>query len=238
MNFKCASCSETGPVRDHNEDAILVNCCEDAGLFLVADGMGGRADGEIVSGKLREDYGRWRRERFLPSKETLSFNAALEQLKDTLLRLNREVVQRYGEKTAGSTLALLFLYQKSFAYLWARDSRIYRFRGLSMEQITRDDVFRVAEGGKEKLNGKLTGAVGLRASLEFNLRTDTIRNDDGFFLCSDGVYRFVQPPFLRKKLRFGGGLSEPKRIVASIQKEVLKNGARDNYSMIFVKVRL
>ena len=238
MNFKCASCSETGPVRDHNEDAILANVCEDAGLFLVADGMGGRMDGEVVSGKLREDYNRWWRDGFLPSKGTLSFNGALEQLKDTLLRLNREVVQRYGEKAAGSTLALLFLYQKNFAYLWAGDSRIYRFRGLSMEQITRDDVFHATEAGKEKLNGKLTGAVGLRTSLEFNLRTDTIRNDDGFFLCSDGVYRFAQPPFLRKKLLFGGGLSAPQRIVEAIQKEVLKNGARDNYSMIFVKVRL
>lgn len=236
MNFKCASLSETGPVRDHNEDAILVNVCEDAGLFLVADGMGGRADGEIVSGKLREDYGKWWRERFLPSKGTLSFQGALEQLRETLLRVNREVVQQYGEKTAGSTLALLFAYQRNFAYLWAGDSRIYRFRGLSMEQITRDDVFHTAGTGKEKLNGKLTGAVGLRASLEFNMRTDAIRNDDGFFLCSDGVYRFASPSFLRKKLRFGG-LSSPERIVASIQKEVLKNGARDNYSMVFVKVR-
>ena len=238
MNFKCASCSKTGPVRDHNEDAILVKCCAEAGLFLVADGMGGRMDGEVVSGKLRDVYDRWWNKNFPPSGKPLTFQDALEQLKDILLRLNREIVQRYGEKQAGSTLALLFLYQGNFACIWAGDSRIYRFRGLSMDQITRDDVFHSAESGKERLNGKLTGAVGLRTSLELNMRTDAIRNDDGFFLCSDGVYRFAQPPFLRKKLRFGGGLSSPEGIVASIEKETLRNGARDNYSMILVKARL
>lgn len=238
MNFKVAGCSETGPVRDHNEDAILMETSPDAGLFLVADGMGGRTDGEFVSRKLREDYGLWWTQ-FQLSSAKPDFQGALDQLKNTLLRLNREVVQRYGEKKAGSTLVLLFLYQGNCACLWAGDSRIYRFRTLSMEQITKDDVFRTTEAGKESMNGKLTGAVGLRTTLEFNMRTDAIRSEDGFFLCSDGVYRFAKPPFLKKKLSgMTSGLSSPAQIVESIRREVLKNGARDNYSMIYVKVRL
>ena len=235
MKFQYASRSETGPVRNHNEDAILANTCEQAGLFLVADGMGGRVDGEVVSGKIRDEYDHWWHKTFLPSCGKMSFRDALEQLKSVLQRLNLEVIQRYGERTAGSTIVLLFLYKGNFAYLWVGDSRIYRFRGLGIEQITKDDVFHTTEAGKERLNGKLTGAVGLRTALELNLRTDTIRNNDGFFLCSDGVYRFVQPVFLKRKLLWNGSLSAPEQVVASIEKEVLKNGARDNYSMIFLK---
>ena len=236
MKFKYASLSETGPVRDHNEDAVLVNVCDEAGLFLVADGMGGRADGEVVSGKIRDDYNRWWKRTFLPACGRMSFQDALTQLQNVLQQLNREIVQRYGEKTAGSTLVLLFIYKGSFAYLWVGDSRIYRFHGLSMRQITQDNVFHTTEAGKERLNGKLTGAVGLRLSLELYLRTDALRNDDGFFLCSDGVYRFVQPSFLKRKLLWSG-MSSPGQVVASIQREALKNKTRDNYSMIFVKAR-
>ncbi|MBQ6205745.1 MAG: hypothetical protein IJK52_01540, partial [Oscillospiraceae bacterium] len=106
MNFKYAGCSEIGSVRDHNEDALLMRSSESAGLFLVADGIGGRTDGEIVSAKLRDDYDRWWNCEFLPVWDSLSFHDALEQIKNKLLRINREVVERYGEKRAGSTLAL------------------------------------------------------------------------------------------------------------------------------------
>ena len=238
MKFKYAGCSEVGLVRGQNEDALLMRVCEDAGLFIVADGIGGRADGEVVSAKIRDDYSRWWTRDFLPMRGKLDFHAAVEQVKSVLLTLNREVVERYGEHKAGSTMVLLFLYGANCAYVWAGDSRIYRARGLSLEQITKDDVYRAKEASKAALNGKLTGAVGLRASLEFNLRTDTIKNGDGFLLCSDGVYRFANEGFLRRKLLWGAGLSNPERTMAAIQKEVLKNGAKDNYTMALLKVRL
>lgn len=238
MKFKYTGCSEVGLVRVQNEDALLMRVCEDAGLFIVADGIGGRADGEVVSAKIRDDYSRWWEQEFLPTHGGLDFHEAVERVKSVLLTINREVVERYGEHKAGSTLALLFLYGTNCAYVWSGDSRIYRSRGLSLEQITKDDVYRAKEASKAALNGKLTGAVGLRASLEFNLRTDAIKNADGFLLCSDGVYRFANQGFLRRKLLWGAGLSNPERTMEAIQKEVLKNGAKDNYSMALLKVRL
>ncbi|MBQ9493789.1 MAG: serine/threonine-protein phosphatase [Oscillibacter sp.] len=236
MSLKYAGCSEVGLVRGNNEDAFLMRVDQDAGLFLVADGIGGRADGEVVSAKIRDDYDRWWTQEFLPMRGKLDFHAAVKQMQNVLFTLNREVVERYGEHKAGSTLAMLFLYGGNCAYVWTGDSRIYRFRGLSLDQISRDDVYRAKDSSKASLNGKLTSAVGLRTSLEFNTRTDNIRNGDGFFLCSDGVYRFAKPDFLRRKLLFN--LSSPEHTVEAIRKEVLKNGAKDNYSMVLVKARL
>ena len=104
MKFQYASRSEAGPVRNHNEDAILANTCEEAGLFLVADGMGGRVDGEVVSGKIRDEYDHWWHKTFLPSCGKMSFRDALEQLKRVLQGVNRDIVGRYDEKKAGSTI--------------------------------------------------------------------------------------------------------------------------------------
>ena len=235
MKFKYAGCSETGSVRDHNEDALLMRTCENAGLFLVADGIGGRADGEIVSAKLRDDYDRWWKRDFLPVRDSLSFHDALEQIKNTLLRINREVVERYGEKRAGSTLVLLFVLGGNCACLWTGDSRIYRFRGLTLGQMSRDDAYRAKGAADAKLNGKLISAVGLRTSLEYNTRTDTLKNDDGFFLCSDGVYRFAK---LKRRLLMDTAFSAPESVVAGIRKEVLRNGAGDNFTMALVKIKL
>ena len=232
-----AYCSETGLARGHNEDAVLALSRENAGLFLVADGVGGRANGEVVSQYIRDGYEQWWRTKFLPSYESTDFQKALDDIQKILLKMNRELVQRFGEMNAGSTLALLFLRGEKFACIWAGDSRIYRFRGFSAKQITRDDVYRAAGEADRKQDGKLISAVGIRTTLEFNAYTDTVRNHDRFFLCSDGVYRYISPAKLRRRVFWDGSFAAPAQVTDQIGREVLRNGAGDNYTMIFLKVR-
>lgn len=231
MRIKFAGCSETGAVRNQNEDAILMRSSGNCGLFLVADGIGGRAHGEIASGLLREGYGRWWKERFLTARPP--FPEALQEVKSVLFEINHDIVSRYGEMQIGSTLVLLLLMGENCACLSLGDSRIYRGRGLSVRQVTADDIGRnlqedLATGEREKL----VSAVGIRARPEFSIRTDATRPGDRFLLCSDGVYRYVAPKRLERKILLS---TKPESAVANLAAEVESGGAGDNYSMIFVR---
>ena len=242
MKLTYDGCSKKGTVREINEDAILMRASGEAALFLVADGIGGRENGEVVSSLLADGYSQWWEKDFSGISGSGVFQRSLEAIKEKLLQINQEVVQRFGEWSAGSTLAMLFQYGQNCAYLSAGDSRIYRMRGLSMQQVTRDDVFEnlpdewaVKYSGSTA--GKLVGAVGINNELDYTVRTDIIRPGDRFFLCSDGVYGYVPERRLRNHLAVGSFLRSPKSVVESLCKEVDRNGSGDNYSLICIKTR-
>lgn len=230
MRLTFFGCSETGLVRGANEDAVLMRSSDAGGLFLVADGIGGRAHGEAASALLRDRYAQWWQEQFLPEWSGMDLTTALNSLKSTLFQVNRQVVDRFGELTAGSTLALLFLFRGTCVYLSVGDSRIYHARGLSFQQVTSDDTCKDRDGAE-----KLVSAVGIHATPEFRVRTGALRGGSRFLLCSDGVYRFVDPIALRRTMLLPGG--SPRRAVESLSAEVERNGAKDNYSMICVQVK-
>lgn len=234
MNLTFSGCSQTGLVRPANEDAILMRVSDRGGLFLVADGVGGRAHGEIVSGMLHDAYDQWWRTQFLPAGARAAFCDAVSELKDVLLRVNRTVVERFGESAAGSTLVLLFLLGHNCLCLSAGDSRVYLARGMSFRQITSDDVCGELPGRPASTRGRLAGAVGIRAVPEFALRTDELRRGDRFFLCSDGVYRYANMRELGRRILFGR--PKPEALAAGLSREIEGNGAGDNYSFVYLRV--
>lgn len=238
MRLTYGGCSSAGLVRAVNEDSYLARVSERGGLFLVADGIGGKAHGEVVSGMLKDSYDRWWQNCFLPAERTMEFQTAMEGIKSVLREQNQEVFQRFGPMNAGSTLALLFLFQDRCLYLSVGDSRIYRRKGFSLRQVTVDDVYGNlpdrGENSDARLRGKLVGAVGIRPTAEFTLRTDTLRTGTRFFMCSDGVYRYIAPENLSRHMIFDG--SDSERLLRRISEKVEENGAGDNYTMIYVRV--
>ena len=240
MKSVCGGISETGLVRRNNEDAILLRTCRDAALFLVADGIGGREHGEVVSAMLRDGFAEWWDAWFLPRENHASFPKVIDALREKLTEINADAVHRFGEMNAGSTLVLLFLYGGNCVRFSSGDSRIYLARGLRLSQLTRDDIYenltvKPAGYGKES-NGKLVAAIGIQERPAFTVATDAIHSGDRFFLCSDGVYRFLAHRKLQFSLCVRGKFAVPETMIYSLAKEVKKNGAKDNYSMIFVRV--
>lgn len=240
MNTVYGGISETGLVRRNNEDAILLRTGKDAALFLVADGVGGREHGEVVSAMLRDGFADWWDAWFLPRENHASFPEVIDALREKLTEINTGAVNRFGEMNAGSTLVLLFLYGGNCVRFSSGDSRIYRARGLRLCQLTRDDVYenlavKPAGYGKEA-NGKLVAAIGIHERPTFTVATDAVHSGDRFFLCSDGVYRFLAHRKLQFALCVQGKFAVPKTIINLLAKEVENNGAKDNYSMIFVRV--
>ena len=238
MNIGYEGRSGQGAVRKRNEDAYLMRVCKKAALFLVADGMGGKKHGQEASRRIESGYSHWWEDRFLPLQEETTFSQALDSLEAELLRVNAEIVAEFGRQSAGSTLVLLFLYHGKFAYLSAGDSRIYRSGLFSFRQITRDDTVENLQNRPAGENGeKLVGAVGLREHLDYTEGTGDLRKFDSFLLCSDGIYRYVEPKVLRRLVLLGGKVMKPERLIRKIEAAVQKNGAGDNYSMIYVKLR-
>lgn len=239
MNLIFSGCSNRGLVRTSNEDAILMHSAEHGALFLVADGIGGREHGEIVSGMLRDSYYKWWQQRFLPNEAKIKFQTAMAELKDLLIQVNQAVISRFGEWNAGSTLSLLFLSGANSLCLSTGDSRIYHVRGISFRQLTVDDIYENLDKKDKKYgksaNGKLLSAVGLTSPLNFSIRTGMVKNGDRFFLCSDGVYRFISPKKLQRSLVMN--FSTADKLVERLSAEVEHNGAEDNYSMIYIRVR-
>lgn len=239
MKIAVGACSRTGLVRSVNEDAMLIRTADCGALFLVADGIGGREHGEVVSGMLRDGYAQWWEQRFLPASARRTFPSAIGEIKNVLFRMNREVVERYGEAAAGSTLALLFLFRGNCLYLSAGDSRIYLARRFSFRQVTVDDVVgNKNERGPSSIDsahGKLLGALGISAVPAFNIRTDELLKHDRFFLCSDGVYRYLSPEMLSRRMLHRR--QNPDRLITDFSQEIERNGARDNYTMIYIQVK-
>lgn len=239
MTLTYAGCSQRGQVRPCNEDAYLMRVSPRAALFLVADGIGGRAHGALVSGMLRDGYDRWFRD-WVRRGSPLGLPAAIAGVKEVLLGQNEAVIRRFGPQTAGSTLALLLLLPEGYLYLSSGDSRIYRGRALSVAQLTVDDTYEnwVGPAGPRDPSARerLVRAVGIHPEPQFTMATGVLRRGDWFFLCSDGVYRSISPRALNARLRLGS--SHPQRLISGLSRAVERSGARDNYSMILARVRV
>lgn len=230
-------CSHIGAVREENEDAILMCTADNAALFLIADGVGGKMYGGEVSRMLREGYRRWWDECLLPAldQNSFRFSDALASAKEVLANINHAAVEQFGMWTAGSTVALFLRLGEYCAVLSCGDSRVYRVRGMRICQITVDDVIECPAVPNCAVQEKLTRAIGVSDRLEYHLKTDVLRSGDRFFLCSDGVHHYISNIHLQKLL-LNGRFLMPERIVARICRAVEQNGAGDNYSMILVKL--
>lgn len=230
--FRASELSDAGKVRKGNEDAAFKR--EDRGMFVVADGMGGGAEGEKAS--------RWVCEEFAEAGTIEDMNAALE-------RANRKVYEYAKEnhfKMMGSTVVAMKLGEREGVILWAGDSRAYRKRGGETVQLTRDhtlgnELKKVATGQmakdlatrKHPLAHMLTKAIGTAEELKFEKVRFTLEPGDRFLMCTDGVHDLLSDGEIAELLSKGKTREEA---MAAIKAKVEERGAHDNFTMIVVDV--
>lgn len=216
--FAYGAVSDVGDVRSENQDSVLCMTGEiqgkDAALFLVADGMGGLSYGEVVSRYIREQFLRWWLED-LPSM-VLAGRTESEDIKELLEQeiwdINQAVLRFKKENhcRAGSTLSLLLLYGSEYYVENLGDSRIYRLRGGTFEQITEDQSL-VAQLVREKRMSKeeavrsrkknvLTMCVGMFRVPQIFSAQGVLEGGERFLLCSDGLYNAVGEQEIRDTL--------------------------------------
>jgi serine/threonine protein phosphatase PrpC len=249
--LQTASLTDPGRVRDHNEDCIESR--PDIGLFVLADGMGGYNAGEVASGMatslisdgLQETWS----PRGLAGRGREDTKALSEQLiKDQVARANSAIftTSQNNPECAGmgTTLVVTLFFDNFMTVAHIGDSRLYRLRGESMEQVTRDHSLLqeqldsgliTPEEAKLSQNKNLvTRALGIDPSVEPEVHVYETQPDDTYLLCSDGLSDMVEDEEIR--LTLITLKSNPNLTVQQLVQAANDNGGRDNISAMLIRV--
>ena len=236
-SFKWLSASVTnvGNVRKINEDACLD--LPSRGLWVVADGMGGHAAGDIASQMIVETL------RQVPAVDKLS--SFVDVVEDSLLDANRKLfemsISGAEQRVIGSTVAALLAFENHCICVWAGDSRIYRLRDGIFEQVTRDhsEVEEMIEQGLITPEAAavhpsaniITRAVGGADNLHVDLELYELQSRDRFLVCSDGLYKDLSDDEMQERLASGNC----KQICQNLVSTALERECADNVTVVVVE---
>jgi len=160
---------------------------EEAGVFVVADGVGGHTDGGLASRAAVETLG-------FVVEPNVSLEARVVASEEALHSVNeglrRESERRPQPAMIASTIAELLLDEGYAVCLWAGDSRIYVYRAGHLYQLTQDHNA-AAEHGRPESGGALTRALGAAEDLELDRLVTSAEPGDTFLICSDGITKFL-----------------------------------------------
>jgi len=250
MRVKAAGASEVGNVRSHNEDFYGVD--PKGHIFVVADGMGGHAAGEVASRLACEGVVR----ALLPHREQLVGMAdnARPDSRQTLMSAIRgaiiaaekaifdEVVENPERKGMATTCDLLFLAAGTAFIAHVGDSRVYLLRGDTGRQLTVDHTvanFLTAQGkGNDEIEAhphrdKLVRALGMSGGAEVDTLQLDMRVGDRIVMCSDGLYRYLKSPMHLAQIY---GRKSPQDAADALTEYALEQGGQDNVTAICIEV--
>lgn len=235
FSFQWSSAARThvGKVRELNEDSCAA--VPERGLWVVADGMGGHARGDMASRMVIDAL------LTLPSPTSLAdyIEGVTTRLQEVNQTLRREALLQ-GEQLIGSTVVVLVTFERHCAYLWAGDSRAYLLRGSHLRQLSRDHnqiqelialgVLHPADARALRTN-VITRAVGAADILELDVETLEVQDGDLFLLCSDGLSNEVSEHEIAAELLRGNC----EQIATTLLNLALTRGAPDNVTLIVVR---
>jgi protein phosphatase len=247
MRWTSYARTDIGRKRKQNEDAYLID--DELGLYVVADGMGGHAAGEIASSEAVDSiHGMIKRGRPVidryaeePSEETA---ARLRRLVESAVQAATYMVYGLSELDPtqagmGTTISLLLLVAKHAWIAQVGDSRIYLLRESGAKQITEDHTliaWQVRQGLITEEQARtsphrnvITRAVGNRDYVEVDTFIMPVESGDRFLLCSDGLHTYIDAPELPTLAR--AELPDSTRRLIDLANA---RGGRDNITVILV----
>ena len=231
MNIGVAT--HPGRKRRHNEDAYVV----EPPMFAVADGMGGAKAGEVASGLAAEAL-----------KETGGDGSGEERVTQLIQEANRRVFRRASEDREasgmGTTMTVALVEDGFVVFGHVGDSRAYRIRGGSIEQLT-DDHSLVAElvrSGRltpeeaeaHPQRSVITRAVGTEPDVDVDTFTVEPEEGDLFLICSDGLTDMVDDATIIDAIeRHRSDLDEAAKALVGAANRL---GGEDNITVLFFEV--
>lgn len=240
--------TDAGLYRSRNQDSVLSCIGNPVSVFCVADGMGGHMKGELAAQIITEGIQEWFSS-FYEEKYACDFFKIVDDLEECLLSINNRIFTLYNrEQICGSTVVVFLVYKIQYAVFSVGDSRIYRKRGFSFEQLTRDDTWQNTDVVKAMVPeeqqknhpnyGKLVRAVGVSKNLVISRTTEKLKQGDTFLLCSDGIYRYCTEKELRRCCAkiVGNKQNTMAKRLDRIRRRVEENGALDNLTAVLVRI--
>jgi serine/threonine protein phosphatase PrpC len=254
--MKCHAFGKTdvGRTRSQNEDYFLLD--QELGLFLVCDGMGGHAAGEVASeltattiaAELRKEMATVRRYALSPESDLRSRVRAL--LHQTVQKASRVVWESSGapseseesDKGMGTTLSMMLVCGRYAFVVHVGDSRVYLIRNGQMHQLTEDHSL-VSEMLRQGILTKssaesypfanfVTRAVGIQPEVEPDILHIELMDGDTYLLCSDGLTRHAGPSDLLAAIQ-ANELDQLPDVLVFMANEA---GGADNITAVVVGV--
>jgi PPM family protein phosphatase len=249
--LRTVATSDTGKVREHNEDAFSLD--NEIGLVVLADGMGGYNAGEVASGIavktivniVREAYAHQELEGTDPDTGLTRPSVIL---RDAILRANKIIYQTSKTQPQcegmGTTIVAALFYDNKVAVAHVGDSRLYRLRTDRFEQITLDHsllqelvdrgFYSPEEAQRATNKNYVTRALGVDASVLVEIHEHPAQKGDYYVLCSDGLTDMVEDEDIHLTIStFNANLDTVAKQLIQLAND---NGGRDNVSVMVAHV--
>ena len=253
MRIRYAAKTDPGLKRNHNEDYFSL--IEEEQLFLVADGMGGHACGEVASKMaadvIREFFGRSKDD---DATWPFKMDKQLSYLENRLVVGIRLANQRIFEAAArdvrlkgmGTTVVIGQIAGERFYIAHVGDSRCYRVRSGDVKQMTRDHSLLedykdarpdMSDEEQKKFPHKnvITRALGMRDTVQVDVSGEDIQDGDVFLLCSDGLSGMVDDKRIADMVAKAGDL---ETAVAGLIEAANHAGGNDNITVLALECRV
>jgi serine/threonine protein phosphatase PrpC len=251
MKTRCESCSDVGRKRKGNEDSLA--CNEALRLYVVADGMGGHAAGEVAS-KVAVDA----IEEFVTLTsgneeitwpygldETISYDG--NRLKTAIRHANRKVIEATRERSElegmATTVAAVLIDGDVANIAHVGDSRIYLWADGEIRLLTSDHswineqvqsgVISAEQARSHPLRNVVTRALGGRAELVVDVQSRKMAPGEILLLCSDGLTTMVPDAEIAGIL--GGGGEDLGATARALVDAANEHGGEDNITVLLVR---
>lgn len=250
LRIEVAGETNVGMKRNHNEDNFSI--LEDSGLYIVADGMGGHASGEVASkmavDSLREFFSATAQdpERTWPYKMDRSKgyeeNRLITGIKLANLRIYESAQRDPRQRGMGTTIVTMFAVEDGVYVAHVGDSRGYRVRDGKIEQLTEDhsllnDYIKMKRLTPEEIanfphKNVIVRALGMKDTVKVDTRFEQPRAGDVYLLCSDGLSGPVTDEMM---LEVVSKTADLKGAATKLIEAANGNGGPDNITVVLAR---
>ncbi|HEX5385892.1 MAG TPA: Stp1/IreP family PP2C-type Ser/Thr phosphatase [Gemmatimonadales bacterium] len=240
MHFTCAARTDVGVVRSGNEDNYLM--LSDRGVFIVADGMGGHAAGEVASEMAVRIASRE-----IGSIRGLSSEEVGERVREAIRAANEAIFTRTlserDKRGMGTTATVLVLMRGRYLIGQVGDSRAYLLRDGRISQLTKDHSYvqeqvdagllTPEQARVHPYSNVITRCVGASGDVVTDLYFGALHSGDVVLLASDGLTGMLEDEQLAKIMMSEG---DPQVWVDRMVNEANRRGGLDNITAIVVRI--
>jgi protein phosphatase len=248
MRVRSAGKTEVGCVRKHNEDNFLL--APDLGLFVVADGLGGHAAGEVASRIVVDKIDQFithsaEADRTWPVDYDLALSYDGNRLKAALLMadkgIQRDIQDNPERESMGSTVVACLVKGDLATFVHVGDSRAYLLNAEGIRQVTQDHswvaeqvangVLTPEEARRHPFRNVITQALGNGGDLEVAIKEVHVAELDRILLCSDGLSSMVQDNEILEIIQNAKDVDEAAEQLVG---RAMENGGEDNITVVIV----
>ena len=240
MRISCAGNTDVGVVRSGNEDSFLLDCSR--GLFIVADGMGGHAAGEVASEMAVRIISTE-----LGSLRGMSDGEAAGRMRSAIRKANAEIFERtlaeHDKRGMGTTATVMVLFSRRYLIGQVGDSRAYLLREGDLLQLTKDHSYvqeqvdagllTPEQARTHPYSNVITRCVGANEDVAPDVYFGNLEKGDQVLLASDGLTGMLEDQ------QIAGIMAEEENPEVAVNKMITdanRRGGLDNITAIVVRV--